>query len=85
MPITIYWGSGIANRLRYTAFAIDSSFKDIVKGTAERAHPMAVLGVESTSKDVKDFMVKRLNYYQLDYDFADKLKVYSVPVTIVSE
>ena len=75
----------IASRLRNPGFPVDDNSKASIRLTVNSANQIVVLGVESSSNDVKEFVVKKLNYHQLDFDFADKLKVYSVPVTIVAD
>ncbi len=74
----------VASRLRNPNFAVDENSKARIRLTVNSANQIVVLGVDGGNKDVKEFILDRLNYYHLDYEFSDKLKAYSVPVTLVA-
>jgi hypothetical protein len=77
--------SVIASRLRNPGFPVNDDSKASIKLTVNSSNQIVVLGVESADEDIQNFIIDRLNYHQLDFDFENQLKVYTVPVTIISD
>lgn len=74
----------VASRLRNPNFAVDENSKARIRLTVNSANQIVVLGIDGADKEMEKFVLDRLNYYHLDYEFEDKLKAYSVPVTLVA-
>lgn len=62
---------------------VDGNSKNSVRLIVNSSNQLVVLGVDAESSETKDFIQKRLNYQQLDFEFTNKMKVYSIPVIIV--
>ncbi|GGZ71522.1 hypothetical protein [Algibacter mikhailovii] len=74
----------IGELLRNPDFAVDENSKGQVRLTVNSANQIIVLGIETENADVKKFVQDRLNYHQLDFDFSEKMKVYTIAVKIQS-
>lgn len=74
----------IAELLRNPDFEVDENSKGQVRLTVNSSNQIIVLGVDTDHSEVKDFVQDRLNYHQLDFDFSEKMKVYSIAVRVQS-
>jgi hypothetical protein len=74
----------IGSLLRNPEFVVDDNSKATVRFTVNASNQVVVLSVNAVNSEIKDFVIERLNYHLLDFNYPKKMKVYTLPIRIVS-
>ncbi len=74
----------IGSLLRNPDFVVDDNSKATVRFTVNASNQVVVLSVNAVNSEIKDFVIERLNYHLLDFNYPKKMKVYTLPIRIVS-
>jgi len=74
----------IGSLLSNPEFVVDDNSKATVRFTVNASNQIVVLAVDATNPEIKDFVIERLNYHLLDFNYSKKMKVYTIPIKIVS-
>lgn len=74
----------IGSLLSNPEFVVDDNSKATVRFTVNASNQIVVLAVDAVNPEVKDFVIERLNYHLLDFNYSKKMKVYTIPIKIVS-
>jgi len=73
----------IGSLLRNPGFVVDDNSKATLRFTVNSSNQIVVLAVDTANPEVKDFVIERLNYHLLDFNYPNKMKVYKLPISIV--
>jgi hypothetical protein len=65
----------IGSLLRNPEFVVDDNSKATLRFTVNASNQIVVLTVDTENSEIKNFVIERLNYHLLDFNYPKKMKV----------